>query len=69
MTKNDALVLFNEELTKKGVETFTEKDAIDILFDGITESEVIEAASDIASEEHTIKCENKFWEEHDWQLD
>jgi hypothetical protein len=69
MNITEALVLFNKELTRKKVEPFTPKDAIDILWDGMTESEVLEAASDIANDDHTIKCENNFWAEHDWQND
>jgi hypothetical protein len=67
MNKFDALTLFNEELKKYGIAPLTEKDAIDWVYDGMSESEVIMAANEFSSEEHSIKCENKFWVKNDWQ--
>jgi hypothetical protein len=69
MNKSEALELFNSWLTGYGLQPISEKDAIDVIWDGMTQSEVREAASDWANEEHTAKCENKFWETHDWQQD
>lgn len=69
MKKSEALKLFNSWLTGYGLQPISEGDAIDVIYEGMTESEVREAASDWANEEHTAKCENKFWAEHDWQQD
>jgi hypothetical protein len=69
MNKAEALVLFNDYIQKYGLEPLTESEASDFVYDGMTEAQAIEAATDYLSEEHTARCENKFWKTHDWQQD
>jgi hypothetical protein len=69
MTHNDALAIFNRQLVNYRIEPITEADATDLGLEGMTESQILEAASDFANEERTVKGENKFWAENDWQKD
>ena len=66
-TFDESLETFNYYLSELGMEQMDRDEAKDWIKGGETNAQLKEWAGDIASEHHTNLCENKFWEENDWQ--
>ncbi len=65
-----ALARVNVFMAQYGLTPLTEPEIRDWNITGNeTDQECEQIARDIADEEHTSRCDNKFWAEHDWQLD
>jgi hypothetical protein len=65
-----ALVIVNEKLREYGCSPLSEPEIRDWNITGDeSEADLHILASDISHEDHTTRCENKFWMEHDWQRD
>jgi len=65
-----ALTKINQILTNNGLKPLQEAEIRDWNITGDeSDNELNLLAHDLISEEHTNKCENNFWKDHDWQQD
>lgn len=66
----DALNVINEVLISRNVKPLDESEIKGLDITGNEdESDLKDLAFEIISEEASVKAENKFWAQHDWQLD
>lgn len=64
------LTTVNKYLAEKGLSPLSEAEIRDWNITGNeTDADCELLAHELASEEHVSRCDNKFWQEHDWQND